>query len=105
MLIDFDSGPMYKLEETFNDSISRGEINLKDDWSWMDILKWAGIGIGMLISIMILYLVIQWYCVQTRSFLNDTNWNSWIASGTCLQPCGRTEPIPFKEMEKVNGKA
>ena len=38
-LIDFDSGPMYKLEGTFNDSISKGEINLEDDWSWMDILK------------------------------------------------------------------
>ena len=65
-LIDFDSGPMYKLEETFNDLISRGEINLEDDWSWMDILKWAGVGLGILIGIMILYLTIQCYCVQTR---------------------------------------
>ncbi len=65
MLIDFDSGPMCKLEETFNNSISRGELNLDDDWSWMDIMKWAGIGIGTLISIMILYLAIQCYCIQT----------------------------------------
>ncbi len=36
-LIDFNSRPMYKLDETFNDLISRGEINLEDGHGWTSL--------------------------------------------------------------------
>ena len=39
-------------------------------------------------------------CTNWKSFINDTNWNSWIPYGACLQPHSRTEPIPFKKMGK-----
>ncbi len=82
-----------------------GEINLEDDWSWMDILKWAGIGIGVLIGIMILYLIIWCYCIQTRRVSSMMPIRiPGFPLGHAYSPTVEQNPSPSRKQKRSIGK-
>ncbi len=71
----------------------------------MDILKWAGIGIGMLIGIMILYLIIWCYCVQTGRVSSMIPIGiPGFPLGHAYSPAVQQNPSPSRKQKRSMGK-